>query len=208
MTKKPAKKEKIIKRSGAKKQAILIDGIGLDLATKRLNKRVSMAKLVKSLSTGAETTVARYYTIVPFEDDSRHRSYLNALENAGLEVVVKRLPPKRITKQVGITPEMAADITAFAMGRNEFSSLGRLNASPEFAPTKNSAQLNESETDERRVITIVCPSLELSYPIAMAKELGVDTVSADFGHFAGKNVLKNAAKWVDLSDSELIWKDD
>ena len=60
-------KDKIIKRRVERASAILIDGVNLDRATKRLNRKVSIAKLIKSLSGGHKPDVIRYYTIIPFE---------------------------------------------------------------------------------------------------------------------------------------------
>jgi len=53
----------------------------------------------------------------------------------------------------------------------------------------------------------VCPSRELTYPVSLVKELGVDTITADFGQFNTGDLLKSAAKWIDLSDSETIWRE-
>lgn len=63
------------------------------------------------------------------------------------------------------------------------------------------------ETQVVRIVTVVCPSRELSYPISLISKLGVDTVTADFGRFSGDDILKSSAKWIDLSDSETIWKE-
>ena len=41
----------------------------------------------------------------------------------------------------------------------------------------------------------------------IARELGADTVTADFAQFNTGDVLKSAAKWIDLSDSETIWRE-
>jgi hypothetical protein len=54
---------------------------------------------------------------------------------------------------------------------------------------------------------VVCPSRELAYPLGLSKEFEVDTTTADFGQFNTGDVLKSAAKWIDLSDSETIWRD-
>ena len=62
--------------------------------------------------------------------------------------------------------------------------------------------------DVARRITVVCPSRDLSYAIARARELNVDTTTADFGNFSGGgDLLRSAAKWIDLSDSETIWRE-
>jgi hypothetical protein len=41
----------------------------------------------------------------------------------------------------------------------------------------------------------------------MIKDMGADTTTADFGQFNSGDVLKSAATWMDLSDSETIWRD-
>lgn len=198
----------IVKRKNNKISGLFIDGVALDRATRRLNRKVELSKLVKSLSAGRKPEVARYYTIVPFEDDSRHAAYLDAIERAGLEVVVKRLPPKGITRQVDIYTEMASDLVAFALGHSNFSNLGRYKTITEDQQLFKNTEEEESEfSAKQKVATVVCPGRELSYPLALIKELGVDTVSADFAKFAGKDVLKNAAKWIDLTDSEIIWRE-
>jgi hypothetical protein len=227
----------IIKRSERKKLGLFIDGTGLDRATRRINRKVDLAALVRGVTAGGVPTVARYYTLIPYEDDSRQRAFLDAVARAGLTVVVKRLPPKGVTRQVSVDVEMAADIVAFALGHYKFSDLSeykveantpRGSALPTAAPfmrggdrEKKSADAENKEATaakegesadergnrkERRLITLVCPSRDLSYSIALSRELGVDTTTADFGQFNSNDILKSAAKWIDLSDSETIWK--
>jgi hypothetical protein len=58
-----------------------------------------------------------------------------------------------------------------------------------------------------RSIVVVCPTRELAYPISLIKDVAADTTTADFGQFNTGDVLKSAAKWIDLSDSETIWRD-
>ena len=58
-----------------------------------------------------------------------------------------------------------------------------------------------------RSIVVVCPSRELSYPLSLVKDIAADTTSADFGQFNTGDILKSAQKWIDLSDSETIWRD-
>ena len=128
---------------------------------------------------------------------------------------------------------MAADIIAFARGFHNFSdystykseeevrsagilSLNRFkkpNNTSQYAPlTRQETAGTETETTgnnttEKRIVTIVCPSRDLSYPVSLVKEMGVDTITADFGQFNNSDLLKSAAKWIDLSDSETIWRD-
>ncbi len=223
----------VIKRSEQRAIGIFIDGTGLDRATRRINKKISMQALLKNLSLGLEPVVARYYTLIPYEDDSRQRAYLDAVQRAGFQVVVKRLPPKGITRQVLVDTEMSADIVAFAFGYTNFSSINELEQheqkhfesktisfvkdhSPIDDNNKNFDTSDDKEKPEKailnesikKIITIVCPSQELTYSISLANDLHAETVTADFGKVnTNKNILKSASKWVDLSDSETIWRD-
>ena len=56
-------------------------------------------------------------------------------------------------------------------------------------------------------IVVVCPSREIAYPLSLIKNIAADTTTADFGQFNTGDVLKSAQKWIDLSDSETIWRD-
>ncbi len=228
----------VVKRSVRRELGIFIDGTGLDRATRRINRKVDMPSLVKGVAAGSIPVVARYYTLIPYEDDSRQRAFLDAVRRSNLRVVVKRLPPKGVTRQVSVDIEMAADIVAFALGHYKFSSLSEYipgeaekeHKSPLMpgrelvaARSKDHSEHRrepEAEIDDespassagsdqkvQRIVTIVCPGRDLAYPISLVKELGVDTVTADFGQFNNKDLLKSAAKWIDLSDSETIWRD-
>ena len=237
----------VVKRRQQRTIGLFIDGTGLDRAARRINRKVDLVNLVRGVTSGSTPIVARYYTLIPFEDDSRHRAFLDAVDRAGLQIVVKRLPPKGVTRQVAVDVEMAADMISFAMGWNNFGDLNRYHpgsdeeeqlqpsSSPHssaitalpFAPLgvktpegqKPAAPEEESKDQpeskavptatgkEQRILTVVCPSKELTYPISLAREMGVDTVTADFGQFNTGDVLKAAAKWIDLSDSETIWRD-
>ena len=206
----------IVKRTEKRVLGLFIDGTGLDRATRRINRKVDMTALVRGVTSGINPVVARYYTLIPYEDDSRQRAFLDAVSRAGLRVVVKRLPPKGVTRQVSVEVEMAADIVAFALGHSSFSSLSEYTPEgitpPQFSPRPASApetrapEVPAPRAAEQRVITVVCPGRDLAYPISLVKELGVDTVNADFGQFNSGDILKSAAKWIDLSDSETIWR--
>jgi hypothetical protein len=268
----------VVKRNERRVFGLFIDGTGLDRATRRMKRKVDMTSLVRGVTGGIKPVVARYYTLIPHEDDSRQRAFLDAVSRAGLDVMVKRLPPKGIARQVSVDIFMAADIIAFARGFENFSKVsaahsmfaaeqktplpggaaspsalpfarhkaaqkiamevedyegialhhieidshgeelffpaggisegdsGLASVSPE-AATKETSERDNTARREKRVVTIVCPSRELTYPVSLVKEFGVDTVTADFGEFNTGDILKNAAKWIDLSNSETIWKD-
>ena len=220
----------IVKRKERRIQGLFIDGTGLDRATRRLKKKVDLTRLVRGVTSGITPVVARYYTVIPYEDDSRQRAFLDAVYRAGLQVIVKRLPPKGITRQVSVDTEMAADIVAFALGHTRFSNLSvydpnesqpqgsALPSAMPFMENRGSKSEDKEESNQapatpiptenvQRLVTVVCPSRDISYSISLAKELGVDTATADFGKFTGNDILKSAAKWIDLSDSETIWRD-
>ncbi|MBX7143049.1 MAG: NYN domain-containing protein [Oligoflexia bacterium] len=213
----------IVKRTRRRLIGLFIDGIGLDRACRRLNRKIDLSALVRGVTSGTAPVVARYYTLIPYEDDSRQRSFLDAVAKAGLAVVVKRLPPKGINRQVTVDIEMAADMVAFARGFSSFGALSRY--IPEVGQNSNSASAVKAEPEptaeiklapvqehtdasqESRIVTVVCPDRELAYPLSLIRDFGIDTVSADFGNLHSGDVLKSAAKWIDLSDSETIWRE-
>ncbi len=211
----------IVKRTERRVIGLFIDGVGLDRASRRLERRVDLQALVRGVTSGLTPVVARYYTLIPHEDDSRHHAFLDAVARAGLQVVVKRLPPKNVNRQVLVDVEMAADILAFTMGHQNFGALSLYQAGspliepgqqtrdaqrPPMAAATDEAGATEALRPELRVVTVVCPSKDLSYPLSLARELGADTVNADFGKGMSGDVLKSAAKWIDLSTSTTIWK--
>ncbi len=225
----------VVKRTSKRVIGLFIDGTGLDRASRRMNRRIDMASLVRGVTSGTAPAIARYYTLIPYEDDSRQRAFLDAVARAGLAVIVKRLPPKGVTRQVSVESEMASDLVAFALGHSHFSSLSQYQAEepvahhnaaiplrahiqkPRARPAEPApgnettataaepAHLDPVDAKVERIVTVVCPGRDLAYPISLVKEFGVDTVSADFGQFNIGDVLKSAAKWIDLSDSETIW---
>jgi len=227
-------KKSIIKRRERRIIGLFIDGINLDRATRRLQRKIALSSLVQSLSVGGDVALCRYYTVIPNEDDARQLAFLDAVSRAGLTVLLKRLPPIGSTKQVNTNLEMASDITAFAFGCTKFCeeyvyrpadrteeprrphsfvSSARLSMNPrtqantDKTPEEGSPLTNDKDTLIKRVAIIVCPEQELAYPISLANELGVDTVTADFSNPRTRNIMKSSAKWIDLSTSESIWRD-
>jgi hypothetical protein len=216
-----------IKKREKRVVGLFIDGTGLDRATRRINRKVDMAALVRGVTSGIAPVVARYYTLVPYEDDSRQRAFLDAVARAGLSVIVKRLPPKGITRQVSIDLEMAADMVAFAHGltsfskENEYMPADAAIHTPAQYLRRQQAEVVEAADDKEetqaetipdiktapRSIVVVCPSREIAYPLSLVKNIAADTTTADFGQFNTGDVLKSAQKWIDLSDSETIWRD-
>lgn len=216
-----------IKKREKRVVGLFIDGTGLDRATRRINRKVDMAALVRGVTSGIAPVVARYYTLVPYEDDSRQRAFLDAVARAGLSVIVKRLPPKGITRQVSIDLEMAADMVAFAHGLTSFSKENEYMPADAAVHTpaqylrRQQAEVVEAADDKEetpaetipdiktapRSIVVVCPSREIAYPLSLVKNIAADTTTADFGQFNTGDVLKSAQKWIDLSDSETIWRD-
>ena len=214
-----------IKRREKRVVGLFIDGTGLDRATRRLNKKVDMSALIRGVTSGLTPVVARYYTLVPYEDDSRQRAFLDAVSRAGLNVIVKRLPPKGITRQVSVDLEMASDMVAFALGHTDFSkeneylpsdvvprgsslySAAPASSAPEKKQDEGTQERESQDSPVTRSIVVVCPSRELAYPFGLAKDLGADTTSADFGQFNTGDILKSASKWIDLSNSETIWRE-
>lgn len=216
-----------IKKREKRVVGLFIDGTGLDRATRRINRKVDMSALVRGVTSGIAPVVARYYTLVPYEDDSRQRAFLDAVARAGLSVIVKRLPPKGITRQVSVDLEMAADMVAFAHGLTSFSKENEylpadaaIHTPAQYVRRQQAEEAETPESKEQapvatipdiktapRSIVVVCPSRELAYPLSLVKDIAADTTSADFGQFNTGDILKSAQKWIDLSDSETIWRD-
>lgn len=188
-------KQGVVKRKARRIFGLFVDGAGLDRATRRIQRKVDLGSLVRSLCTGIQPEIARYYTLVPHQDDARQFAFLDAVERAGMEVVVKRLPPKGVKRQVSMDVHMACDILRFCEGR--------------FSPDEEGeeAPVTSSSRDIKRSAVIVCPNLELSYAVHTAGEIGAETTLADFGNY-GHGGWKSVDKWIDLSASETIWKTD
>lgn len=176
--------EGILKRKQKRRIALFINGTGLDRATRRMDRKVDMSNLVKGLTAGMEIETARYYTLVPYEDDARQVSFLDAISRANLEVISKRLPPKGVKRQVSMDVHIACDLLSFANGH--FDKTG--------------------SSEVKRIACIICPSRELTYAIYQAHNQGVETTLADFGLYGQSDGWNGVDKWVDLSTSETIWR--
>lgn len=189
-------KSGVFKRTTKRQLALFIDGVGLDRATKRISKKVDLARLVQGMGAGRKLEISRYYTLIPYEDDARQFAFLEAVERAGLETVVKRLPPKGVKRQATLDVLMACDLVAYAYGyfdkREPETSDG---TAPDVEPVKRSAIL-------------VCPTREITYAIHLANQVGVETSLADFGMYASSDGWKGVDKWIDLSTSETIFRED
>ncbi len=207
----------IVKRVDNREYSIFIDGVALDRACRRLNKKVNYEALVKSLCVGNQPDVARYYTLLPVEDDARQSAFYDAIARAGLDVVKKRLPPKTLNKQVSTEIEMACDILATVLGRQDACKASLEIASGNYSVvskhsklTGNSQEKPSKAADDskpvQKVIVTVCVSKEVSYALNICRHLGAETINADFGQIMGRDILRGAEKWVDLSFSETIWK--
>jgi hypothetical protein len=242
--------EKANSGTGARKLlSVLVDGTGLDRASRRLMRKVDLSALLKSLSFGSTPTLAKYYTIIPYDDDSRQLAFLDAVRNSGFQVVIKRLPPKGINKMVSVDVDMASDIMAFGLGFPGFNGeveqdTNQLKKNDDFlnqasngtrqtlhTPNMDSVKertlietgindtsnkspysdkhfsLKSGKEHSHRKLVVVCPSKDISYPISLISQIGVDTITADFGKYnKTKDILKSAVNFIDLSDSENIWK--
>ena len=201
----------VIKRKTKRKIGLFIDGVGLDRATRRLDRKIDLSKLVSSLSSGLEPEIARYYTLIPYEDDARQFAFLDAVERAGLEVIVKRLPPKNVKRQVSMDVHMASDLVGFAMGifenTNKKDSAETPTAIVEEHEKTHVYNLNPTRDPlVKRVGAVICPSRELSYAIYMSHQLGLETSLVDFGLYGQSDGWRGIDKWIDLSTSETIWR--
>jgi len=190
---------------------LFIDGSGLDRATRRLDRKVDLSRLVSGLCSGLEPEIARYYTLIPYEDDARQFAFLDAVERAGLEVIVKRLPPKGVKRQVSMDVHLACDLASFGYGKYEIV-LGESTeeqqavANASSSSSTISAPITASNPNIKRIACVVCPSREISYAIHTCHEIGVEATLADFGHYGTQSGWKGVDRWIDLSTSETIWR--
>ncbi|MCB0360343.1 MAG: NYN domain-containing protein [Bdellovibrionales bacterium] len=212
----------VVKRRTRRVVGLFIDGTGLDRATRRLERKVDLSRLVSGLCAGISPAIARYYTLVPHEDDARQFAFLDAVERAGLEVVIKRLPPKGVKRQVSMDVHIAADLVSYASGY--FDSKDEENTDEEEAPRvlklgkaaedgaseangSNGSSRGKAAAKVRHVAVVVCPTREMSYAIYMCHLQGVETHLADFGLYGASDGWKGVDRWIDLSTSETIWRD-
>lgn len=193
----------IVKRRVKRTVGLFIDATGLDRASRRLEKKVDLSKLVIGLTQGLDVEVCRYYSLIPHEDDARQLSFLEAVQKAGVEVITKRLPPKGVKRQVSIDVHIATDILDFTYGSFSKTKENLLvaNGSPE------SSSVSTSERELKRIAIVVCPSRDLNYALNSAYKHGTETVLADFGLYGQTDGWKGVDRWVDLSTSETIWRD-
>jgi hypothetical protein len=200
----------VIKRRIKRRVGLFIDGVGLDRATRRLERKVDMSRLVAGLTSGLQIEIARYYTLVPYEDDARQFAFLDAVARAGLEVVTKRLPPKGVKRQVSMDVHMATDLIAFSCGkfiRKDGGEQGLANPRSELIePTPPGEKDGSPEQEIKRVAVLVCPTREMSYAIYVSNKLGVETSLSDFGLYGTSDGWLGVDRWVDLSNSETIWR--
>lgn len=196
-------KKGVVKRSDPVEIGIFVDGIGIDRGSRRMQKRVSWTSLIQSLCQGRAPNVCRYYTVIPFEDDARQHSFLDSVARAGLSVVVKRLPPKGIERQVTSDVEAATDIIGFALGLDELIPTGS-----DQLKTENSIfQENQPIEGARRKVILVAPSRDMIYPLQLLRIHKIETVIADFGPPQTGELMQVANNWIDLSTSETIWRE-
>lgn len=198
-------KSGVVKRKLKRKAGLFIDGAGLDRATRRLDRKVDLAGLVKGLTYGIECEVAKYYTLIPHEDDARQFAFLDAVERAGMEVIVKRLPPKGVKRLVSMDVHLASDLVSYCFGHYEIGQTSKIaEGAVPHGNTMPARSANKQSVN--RIATIVCPSREVSYAIYMAHLLGIETCLADFGNYGTSSGWKGVDRWLDLSTSETIWR--
>ena len=202
----------VVRRKTKRVLGLFIDGVGLDRATRRLDRKVDLSRLVSGLVSGIKLETARYYTLIPYEDDARQFAFLDAVERAGLEVVLKRLPPKGVKRQVSMDVHMATDIVSYSLGqlakadRAEAQiAVGAENHTPLISSPVDIASTVGAGAVKRSVV-VVCPSRELSYAVYAANQAGVETSLADFGLYGTSDGWRGVDHWIDLSTSETIWR--
>jgi hypothetical protein len=201
----------VMKRKSRRIMGLFIDAGGLDRATRRLERKVDIGALVAGLSSGLKIEIARYYCLIPYEDDARQLAYLEAVEKAGIEVLVKRLPPKGVKRMVSMDVHIACDLLRFAFDcfnpdtkksdseKSDTEKIVSVDTTDPLPPSKQSKI--------KKLATCVCPSRELGYALSQCRKLGVEISLADFGLYATSDTWEGGVdNWVDLSTSETIWR--
>lgn len=188
-----------VRREQTHSIGVFLDGVNLDRAARRLNKKVDWKLLIKVISEGRIPKMLRYYTVIPHEDDARHHSFLGAVEGAGFQVLVKRLPPKGVNKNVTIDLEMASDVVAFGLGMSD------LPASTEGMHDQRGENKapDSTRTPEKSEIILICPSNELEYPLRLIASRNTKITIVDFKGSGTSELIKVSSKWMDLSDAPI-----
>jgi hypothetical protein len=218
-----AKENSKILRRTKKEIFLIVDGPSLDRACRRLGKRIDLQNLISVSCTGNSPLISRYYTLIPNEDDSRQRAFLSAIENLGLEVIIKRLPPKGVNKQINLDAEMSTDMTLFALGQLKFLNQEERVGSTTQHMLKQSVKLdrfsesqvdldlnapnseNIDNTQSNKCIILVCPSRDLLYTFNLVKNLQCEIVCVDFGRSSNSEINSIFSNNIDLSRSESVW---
>jgi hypothetical protein len=178
----------VVKRTQKRVVGIFVDGVGLDRATKRISRKIDLTNLITTLATGLTVECARYYTLLPNRDDSRQSAFLDLVERSGFVVTIKRLPPVEVNRMVSTDVHFATDLVGYTFG--QFSQ-----------------KTDDTEEKVQRVAVFVCPNPEVGYAIERAHACGIETRLADFGGFKRSDIWKGIDTWVDLSESESIWRE-
>ena len=207
-------KNGVVKRKNKRALGLFVDGISLDRATRRLERKIDLDKLVASITEGLPPEIARYYTLVPYDDDARQFSFLAAVERSGLEVVAKRLPPKSVQRKVAMDVHMATDLMLFATGQFENRTAPIKSTIDEmvgFSDDLENKDLGINLSKERdlsikRTAIVLCPNRELSYALYMCHQFDVEIMLVDFGSYNKSDNWRSIDKWVDISTSETIWR--
>jgi hypothetical protein len=205
-------KNGVVRRKNKRTVGVFIDGVSLDRATHRLEKKLDLGKLVISLSEGLIPEVARYYTLIPHEDDARQFSFLSAVERSGLEVVAKRLPPKNVQRKVAMDVHIATDLMLFATGfflnrTMSEQSADNIQITDDLEESELNLDLSQNnDLSIKRTAIVLCPSRELSYVLHVCHQFGVEIMLVDFGSYSKFDGWHGIDKWIDLSTSETIWR--
>jgi hypothetical protein len=208
VSEKKGPKVNFVRRAKPRKLGIFIDGVGLDRAAKRIERRIDWPLFAKVISEGLQADVAKYYSLLPIEDDARHHSYLAAVEAVGFQVHVKRLPPKGVNRVVSYDLEIATDLLNFCLSK---SLAGSTDEGFGKAQPNNSGNRENSESIQHQnnslsqpAPILVCPSRELEYPLQILHEKGFSVTVIDFLNGSGSDLLKYTSKWVNISEASIF----
>jgi hypothetical protein len=193
--------KRYVRREQTHSIGVFLDGVSLDRAARRLNKKVDWKLLVKVVSEGRIPKLLRYYTVIPHEDDARHHSFLGAVEGAGFQVIVKRLPPKGVNRNVTIDLEMASDVVAFGLGLSDLPANNE--GSHDLRGDSKLSESGAARTLEKSEIILICPPNDLEYPLRLIANRDAKITVVDFKGSGTSELIKVSSKWMDLSDAPI-----
>lgn len=160
----------------AKKSFSLVIGPFLDIALRKINRRLDWS-LFTERYLGGVSSEKMYYHFDYYRDDYRGSLYLSKLESLGFKIALERLPSR--------SREIVKELVGIMAGAD----LGYLAA---------------SNRGEKFIVKVVCPFKDLRYPLELTKKSGAHICIIDFSE-PPSQLVSLASELIILSESENIY---